>query len=440
MPDRYVRFVNSRMGKGLAKRLGLPPAAPLRRYTVGEAEFIASASLGSAPGGTCEAIAKETLTQCDITIRRQSDDDRIDGIFYDASGIRTITDLNELYEFFPAQLRRLNRNGRVVIASAALDDTTESDEAVIVQTALEGFARSLGKEVRPGATVQLIRVPAGAEQHLAAPLRFFFSRRSAFVSGQVVSLDARCTASADGWDLKGQTAIVTGAVGGIGRSTVEVLAAYGAHVVCVDVPAVKSELEKLAQEMNGTAVALDVTSASAATDLAAALPSGADVIVHNAGITRDKTLARMSREQWQTVLDINLEAPRRITNELLNSGKLNSGARQVVLSSVSGIAGNRGQSNYATSKAGLVGLTHALAGPMREREGSVNAIAPGFIETKMTAKMPTMTREVARRLSSLGQGGSSVDVAETIGWLSLPGSRAVNGQTVRVCGQNLMGA
>ena len=110
------------------------------------------------------------------------------------------------------------------------------------------------------------------------------------------------------------------------------------------------------------------------------------------------------------------------------------------VSSVGGIAGNRGQTNYATSKAGIIGMVAALAAVMRERRATINAVAPGFIETRMTSAMPFATREAGRRMNSLGQGGQPVDVAETIGWFAGPASAGVNGNVVRVCGQALLGA
>jgi 3-oxoacyl-[acyl-carrier protein] reductase len=107
---------------------------------------------------------------------------------------------------------------------------------------------------------------------------------------------------------------------------------------------------------------------------------------------------------------------------------------------VSGIAGNRGQANYATSKAGIIGMVEALAPVLREHGQTINAVAPGFIETDMTAAMPVATREAGRRMNSLAQGGLPVDVAETIAWLAAPASAAVTGNVVRVCGQSLIGA
>ena len=107
---------------------------------------------------------------------------------------------------------------------------------------------------------------------------------------------------------------------------------------------------------------------------------------------------------------------------------------------MSGIAGNRGQANYATSKAGLIGLVDALAPRLAERQTTINAVAPGFIETQMTSAMPTATREAGRRMNSLAQGGLPVDVAETIAWFASPASAGVTGNIVRVCGQSLLGA
>jgi 3-oxoacyl-[acyl-carrier protein] reductase len=110
------------------------------------------------------------------------------------------------------------------------------------------------------------------------------------------------------------------------------------------------------------------------------------------------------------------------------------------LSSMAGIAGNRGQTNYATSKAGMIGITEALAPSLAGRGITINAVAPGFIETAMTAAIPLATREVGRRLNSLYQGGQPVDVAETIAYFASPGSNACTGNVIRVCGQGMLGA
>jgi 3-oxoacyl-[acyl-carrier protein] reductase len=235
--------------------------------------------------------------------------------------------------------------------------------------------------------------------------------------------------------LAGKTAVVTGASRGIGAAIAEVLARDGADVVCADVPAQGEDLAAVANRIGGSALQVDVTSDRAPAALA---ERGADIVVHNAGITRDRTLARMSEDEWDSVLAVNLEAIERLNGALVDD--LPRGGRIVCVSSVSGIAGNRGQANYATSKAGVIGVVEELAPVLAKRQCTINAVAPGFIETRMTASMPLATREAGRRMNSLAQGGLPVDVAETIAWLASPGSAGVNGNVVRVCGQSLIGA
>jgi 3-oxoacyl-[acyl-carrier protein] reductase len=238
-------------------------------------------------------------------------------------------------------------------------------------------------------------------------------------------------------------AVVTGASRGIGEAIAETLARDGAHVVCLDVPAQGDALAEVANRIEGEALQLDIASGSAPRTLADHLRGrhgGVDVVVHNAGVTRDKTLGRMAEDQWEMVLAVNLTSQERITEALLDEDVLRPGGRIVSVSSVSGIAGNRGQVNYATSKAGVIGLVGSLAPVLAQRQATINAVAPGFVETRMTAAMPVTTREAGRRMNSLSQGGLPVDVAETVAWLASPASGAVNGNIVRVCGQSLLGA
>jgi 3-oxoacyl-[acyl-carrier protein] reductase len=265
------------------------------------------------------------------------------------------------------------------------------------------------------------------------------------VSGQPVRIGAGPVEAPADWErqLDGKVAVVTGASRGIGEAIAEVLAREGAHVVALDVPAQGEALTEVANRIEGSALQLDITAADAPRALADHLRerhAGVDVVVHNAGVTRDKTLGRMSEDQWDMVLDINLSSQERIDDLLLGEDVLRPGGRIVSVSSVSGIAGNRGQVNYATSKAGVIGLVDATAPRVADRPATINAVAPGFIETQMTAAMPLATREGGRRLNSLSQGGLPVDVAETIAWLASPGSGGVNGNVVRVCGQALIGA
>jgi 3-oxoacyl-[acyl-carrier protein] reductase len=165
-----------------------------------------------------------------------------------------------------------------------------------------------------------------------------------------------------------------------------------------------------------------------------------DILVNNAGITRDKLMANMDESRWDSVLAVNLLAPLQLTEGLADNGTLAEDGRVIGLSSMAGIAGNRGQTNYAATKAGMIGLTDALAPKLGEKGITINAVAPGFIETKMTEAIPLATREVGRRLNSLYQGGQPVDVAETIAYFASPASNAVTGNTIRVCGQAMLGA
>ncbi|WP_312156068.1 3-oxoacyl-ACP reductase, partial [Pseudomonas sp.] len=365
---------------------------------------------------------------------------KLKAVVFDASHLSDSDQLSQLREFFQPLLRSLAPCAHVVILGRA-PERIDDPLASVAQRALEGFSRSLGKELRNGATAQLLYVSPQAEDQLEGALRFFLSPKSAFVSGQVLRLEA-CASQVQDWTrpLAGRRALVTGAARGIGASIAETLARDGADVVLLDVPQAQKDLDGLAARLGGRALALDICANDAAAQLIEALPDGIDIVVHNAGITRDKTLANMTPEYWDAVMAVNLKAPQVLTQALFDAGTLGEQARITLLASVSGIAGNRGQANYAASKAGLIGFAQAWAPKLAERGASINAVAPGFIETHMTAAMPMGLREAGRRLSSLGQGGRPQDVAEAIAWLSQPGSGAVNGQVLRVCGQALMGA
>jgi len=235
---------------------------------------------------------------------------------------------------------------------------------------------------------------------------------------------------------------VTGASRGIGEQIARVLHRDGATVVGVDVPQAASELQALMKELDGDHLTLDITGKDAPQRIAHHLKEkhgGVDVVVHNAGITRDKKLANMAEDRWESVIGVNLTAPERITRVLLDQRAIRPHGRIIGVASIAGIAGNLGQTNYATSKAGVIGLVDSLKDDLADGI-TVNAVAPGFIETQMTAAVPFATREVGRRLNAMSQGGLPVDVAETIAWFASPGSTAVNGNVVRVCGQMMLGA
>jgi 3-oxoacyl-[acyl-carrier protein] reductase len=366
---------------------------------------------------------------------------KADALVLDATGIDTIDGLRALYDFFHPLVATLARSGRVLVLGRPSGATAESAAA---QAALEGFVRSVAKEIgRTGATANLLLVAPGAEDRVGPVLRFLLSARSAFVTAQPLLVDARARALPEPplvRPLEKKIALVTGAARGIGEATARLLAQEGAHLVLLDRPADDGPLSQLAREIGGTTLLADVTAEGAPERIAEALAAkgGVDVIVHNAGITRDKTLARMQPEQWSSVLDVNLRAVSRITRAL--EPLLRDDGRIVCLSSIAGLAGNVGQSAYATSKAGIVGWVRAEAEQLARRGLPVNAVAPGFIETRLTAAIPVAIREVGRRLSALGQGGLPEDVAQAIVFLASPGAQGITGRTLRVCGGGFIGA
>jgi 3-oxoacyl-[acyl-carrier protein] reductase len=148
----------------------------------------------------------------------------------------------------------------------------------------------------------------------------------------------------------------------------------------------------------------------------------------------------MKAPLWQSVVNINLSTQERINEALVAGGALKAGGRIVCVSSISGIAGNLGQTNYAFSKAGVIGMVQSTAPELARYGVTINAVAPGFIETQMTAAVPFAIREAGRRMNSMGQGGQPQDVAEAIAWFAAPQSAGLTGNVVRVCGQSLIGA
>ncbi len=469
MSDRYQQLVNTPIGKIVSKQIGLPSPVKLQRYERGQPVIDGPVLLGSAPGGRLAGATAQVLKAIDAEVHTPLDDDvrtaaaaagldaqvfnpetatedqRFKALVFDASGIADSTQLHEAYAFFHPTVRRVKSSGRVIVLGTPPDDAKTPRQAT-AQRALEGFVRSIGKEVRKGATAQLVYVGKKAEDQIESTLRFYLSPKSAYVSGQVVRIGASVL-QADGIDWEhpqaGRFALVTGASRGIGRAIAQVLARDGAHVIGLDVPALQRELEDTIGELGGSTLVLDITDDDAPQRIADHLlehHGGVDAVVHNAGVTRDKTLGRMTDDQWDMVLQVNLTAQERINEELLARDALRENGRIVCVSSMSGIAGNAGQTNYAASKAGVIGMVQAMAPQVGKRRATINAVAPGFIETQMTAAMPIATREAGRRMNSLAQGGLPVDVAETIAWYASPASGGLNGTAVRVCGQSLVGA
>jgi len=371
--------------------------------------------------------------------------ERIDAIVFDGTRLQSPDDLRELYDVIHPWVRRLNRSGRVIVIGRPAADAKKAGRAA-TRAGMEGFTRSVAKEIGgSGSTANSVFVEEGAEARLGSVLRFLLSRRSAFVSCQPFHITklAKGEDAPDMQPLEGKVALVTGAARGIGEATAELMAAEGAHVVCLDRPADDGPCSEVARRIGGSVLLVDITDEDAPARIAGELREkfgGVDIVVHNAGVTRDKTLARMKPDAWEIAVDINLGAVVRITDRLLSEDLLRPGGRVICLSSVSGIAGNRGQTNYSASKAGIVGFVEALAPQLAKRGITVNAIAPGFIETRLTSAMPVAIREAARRLSAVAQGGKPEDVGQTITFLATPGAVGLTGQTVRVCGGALVGA
>ncbi|KPQ02414.1 3-oxoacyl-ACP reductase [Marinobacter sp. HL-58] len=467
MSDLYLKFVNTPVGKTTAQTLGLPSPVPLKRWKRADQPFIegdvligaangskaigaVASLLGASPANLFHASAVNTLTDSakggnkaeplplDADIER-----KFSALVFDATGMKDTTDLRALYDFFHPTIRKLAGNGRVLVIGQNPATCRQPAKAAAHQ-ALEGFVRSVGKEVgKKGATANLLWIAPGAEKQLDSSLRFFLSARSAYVSGQVARISKSTDAPATNpvAPLTGKVALVTGASRGIGASIAQTLARDGATVIGLDIPPAMEELQKVTDAIKGKALACDITDERAPKQIADFVQEhfgGIDLVIHNAGITRDKTLGNMPEHFWDMTIAVNLTAEELIDEELMHRELLRENGRIVCISSISGIAGNFGQTNYSTAKCGVIGYVEAMAKQVKNGV-TINAIAPGFIETQMTAAMPITIREAGRRMNSLSQGGLPVDVAEAIAWYCNPASNGVNGNVVRVCGQSLIG-
>ncbi|HAV5001410.1 TPA: 3-oxoacyl-ACP reductase [Acinetobacter baumannii] len=463
MTDQYQAFTQSPIGKFVVKNLGLPSPVVLERFESAQPVVKGAVLVGAAPSSVLSGAIAQVLSNIhadsyvgnNVALQQEAakvglnlrpfnagdKESKFKAVVFDASGIQNSEQLNELYKFFNPIARQVATSGRVIVIGTT-PETAKTVKQAIAQRALEGFIKSVSKEFKKGITAQVVYVDEGAAANLESTLRFLLSPRSAYVSGQVIRVSKADVVDVD-WakPLAGKTALVTGASRGIGEAIAHVLARDGAHVICLDVPQQQADLDRVAADIGGSTLAIDITAADAGEKIktAASKQGGLDIIVHNAGITRDKTLANMKPELWDLVININLSAAERVNDYLLENDGLNANGRIVCVSSISGIAGNLGQTNYAASKAGVIGLVKFTA-PILKNGITINAVAPGFIETQMTAAIPFAIREAGRRMNSMQQGGLPVDVAETIAWFASTASTGVNGNVVRVCGQSLLGA
>lgn len=451
MPDLLTRLNRYRATSALVKALGLPNPAILARQCGPYARHPLEgkqALLQRTQGGFAADSVARALAAAGATLLNAMPDDasRVDVVVMDATGCAHPDDLGALYAAFHRLMRRIAGNGRVFVTAA-----NPASASSVVQAALargvEGFVRSLAKELGPkGIVANLAYVERDAVERLDGPLRFFCGVQSTYVTGQAFLVQAAVAAPQQApylQALAGKVALVTGAAKGIGMATAQRLAQEGAQVVALDMPGAADELHNVCLRIGALPLMMDIAATDAPAQLCAFLMErfgGVDIVVHNAGITRDRTLANMQQALWDAVINVNLAAPMAIDEQLLARGVMRDGGRIVCLSSVSGVAGNFGQTNYAASKAALTGYVAAQAPLLARRGICINAIAPGFIETAMTDAMPFMTREVGRRLNSLKQGGQPRDVAELITFLATSGASGISGSTIRVCGQGLIGA
>jgi 3-oxoacyl-[acyl-carrier protein] reductase len=484
MSDFLLEIGKNPQARKIIQSLGLPVPLPQslerargpyeERPLQGRAIFV-----GAAAGGTLTAIIAKTLAAAGGEPYLFGDLDKqpfadageawghppraldpatapdASGLVFDATAIDSPDGLRALYDFFHPVMGKLRRCARVVVLGrpperAASPAATAAQAAA--QAAIDGFVRSLAKEIgRRGATANLLRVDADASARVAGPLRYLLSSRSAFITTQPIRVSNEAapgpaTEAEIPWvrPLEGKVVMVTGAARGIGEATVQLLAQEGARVIVLDRPADDAPASQVARSIHGSVLLVDVSDAAAPAKIAGELKErfgGVDVVVHNAGITRDKTLLKMKPELWDQALAVNLGSVVKITEALLApGGALRDGGRIICLSSVAGLAGNLGQTNYAASKAGVAGYVRALAPTVAKRGITVNAVAPGFIETRLTAAIPVMIREAGRRLSALGQGGLPRDVGDLITFLASPGAQGLTGQVIRACGGALIGA
>jgi 3-oxoacyl-[acyl-carrier protein] reductase len=446
MTDTYAQLVNHGLGRNVARKLGLPQPAVLRRYQPGQ-PLITGPIVVQGDTAGADSLAAELLSW-DLDVRRHAvPREKLGAIILVLDEVARPEDLGKPVLAAAASLRDLSPGGRIITVSRPASDAASPAQAAARQ-GVDGLLRSLAKELRAGATgngVLLGPDVATTSPRSLGAVRFFLSGRSAFVDGQFVTISTTAGELPEdaAKPLAGRVAVVTGAARGIGAAIARTLHRDGATLVLVDIPAAGDHLAAVANEVKATALQLDISREDAGQRIlehAVQRHGRLDIMIHNAGITRDKLLANMDESRWSSVIDINIAAQLRINEALLASEHFRRSPRIVSVASTSGIAGNRGQTNYAASKGGVMGMVRATAPLITSHGGTINAVAPGFIETEMTARIPFALRELGRRLNSLQQGGQPADVAETIAFLASNSAGGINGEVLRVCGQNLVGA
>ncbi len=467
MGDFFLEKGNQPGWNKVFKSMGVSPPTPLKRVrgelkkdVLSDKKIVTGAASGGISKDVFKAVYKELGASGIVTTL--ADKEKANGLVFDATGIKTVAELKDLYNFFHTYSKRsLKTCSRVVLIVNTVPSSVEEykgdadgyEEYCAMHRGMEGFMRSLAKELGgKGTTVTLLRITDASkvnEQTLLPYLHFLLSDAPTFFTSQVIEINTDISLGELAKiekPLTGKTAIVTGSARGIGEATARQLAAAGATVVIHDLPKAEAAGKAVADSIGGKFFGADMSTAEAPRIIADfvknELGGSVDIVIHNAGITLDKTLANMKEKQWDLVMSINLKSIVETNKLLLNEGLINQNGRIVALASISGVAGNNGQTNYAMSKAGVIGYVKSLSQSslLTDKGITINAVAPGFTESEMTAKMPAAIAFFGRRLSSLNQGGQPVDIGNVITFLASPGIAATTGQTLRVCGGGFVGA
>ena len=431
--------------------LGFAPPVDLLRFNGDNLlpESVMMLSLSS----SCSPIITQSVDRLGLNVIDSSsviNEKSVAALIIDATQYQEEGAYAQLYQAVSKAVPYLSKNARVVIVGNTITTEMSPQESAFSQ-GLVGFSKSLAKEIgRKGTTLNVVFIAPNITDELVGPLQFLLSAKSTFISGQVISVrecNDKCDDNSESQKhdkVSKRLALVTGASQGIGAAIADTLARDNYHVVGVDIEPAKDKLHQKMTVIGGDSICLDISSDNAGQVIADYLAKnnhqGFDVIVHNAGITRDKTLAKMPEQWWTSTLDINLLSVMKINDYLLKNNAINDNGQIVCMASMNGIAGQVGQTNYSMSKAGLIGYVDSFAQTLASRNITINAVAPGFIETKMTEQIPFFTREMGRRMNALSQGGKAQDVAEAVAFFAQPQSYAVTGQTLRVCGLNFIGA
>ncbi|MBK8971475.1 MAG: SDR family oxidoreductase [Hahellaceae bacterium] len=374
---------------------------------------------------------------------RSTPREQVQAIVFDSSELGRPEDLIALYQLFHPIIEKLAPGAKILVMGKPPLEC-RSPEAAATQEGLQGFVRSLAKEIGPrhAATANLIYLHRPSACDLTSTLAFFLTGSSAYVSGQTLTLQGQQGAiRVANSPLAGKTALITGASQGLGIAIAESLHAQGAKIIGIDPESNRARLKSVMRSVRGRSLSLDLTVPSSAGQLKEYLDKEEtllDIVVHTGALTTDTPLGKLTPTQWSQVVDTHLGRVTRLTGELLEADLIASQGRIIALGTLPGLAGQFGQTHHAAATAGLSGyirhLSHHLPAGI-----TANVVVPGFIESEWTQTLPFTSRELARRLNSLGQGGLPVDIGNAVAYLSHPASEGVTGQTLRVCGQNLLG-